>query len=145
MNLLEICSADEILYLLDVGRLTPERLLEQIGFEWPMREGDELVANTEDRFAWRYGVRVWECCIRIHVHCAPSVDDVVRWKKGTRLRAIVETYEFMKAKTYRGQRKTRRWNQSEFYFDAADKKPPAALVNYLCQHIAEGKNWSRVR
>jgi hypothetical protein len=41
MNLLK-CSAEEILYLLDLGRITPEQLLEQIGFAWPMREGDEF-------------------------------------------------------------------------------------------------------
>jgi|SRR5882762_6261622 len=145
MNLLDVCSAEEILYLLDVGRLTPEQLLEQVGFEWPMREGDELVANTEERIAWRYGVRMWEHSIYVHVHSAPTADDIQRWEWGTRLRAIVETHEFMVSKTYRGRRTIRPWNQREFYFDAADAKPPAALVNYLCHYIAEGKNWKRVR
>jgi len=69
---------------LDVGRLTPEQLLEQVGFEWPMREGDELVANTEERFARRYGGRMWEHSIYVHVHCASTADDIQGLAKGTR-------------------------------------------------------------
>jgi hypothetical protein len=145
MNLLDVCSAEEIRFLLDVGGLTAEQLLEQLGFEWPMREGDELVANTEERCAWKYGMRVWEHSISVRVQSAPTADDIHRWERGTRLCAIVETHEFMAPKTYRGMPTIKRWNQREVDFDAADEKPPAALMNILCHHIAKGKNWKRVR
>jgi len=49
MNLLDVCSAEEILYLLDVGRLTPEQLLEQVGFEWP--NFTEVLAKMDEEMA----------------------------------------------------------------------------------------------
>jgi len=124
----------------------PEYLVPRIEFPWPMEEGhNSFVIETQIPFSlygdsskeWRYG-------INIGVFPAPTEDDIMRWRAGTRRRSIVEVYKFRTSK--RGVRTGRTIISREILFDKDDPRPPVELtVLLISQTELPRQNWKRIQ
>src|SRR5712692_3381703 len=112
-------------------RQNNEMLAPRVTFDWPMKEGHgAFCIETQRPFNFCDPVtKEWEYGINIGNFPAPTADDIMHWRTGTRRMANVELYKFQVSK--RGKRTGRTIQSWEMFFDRDDPRPPIDLTVLL--------------